>query len=1207
MIFSQVPSLGMEANAILAECSIGSSQYITLSDALDAVNDGETIKINTNISSDGIVVIDKSVNFDLNGYVLDVQNTTQGGIGLEVGNGGEVTIDDSVIGSSFDISNCSVGVQAYNGGKATVSSISNTDVYIQLDNIEKSKIESDLTIPTTKPYYFTYSDENDNSVWVKVMECIVDGCTTLPEDGGFTGYSIIDGEKFYHINNAKQLAHISDHLDLNYIQMADIDLSEDFADGWIPIGGYDYDMNNSYDFGYFKGNYYGQNHIIEHLYLTYDTSISHIYLGLFSRFSGENSIIKDLTVKIDGVETTCAGSARFGGIVGAIQDGSIDNCHSIYYGDVITNCPNGSTGGIAGGSWYGSIEDSTASFIEGSILTDGWSKYAGGIVGQTSSSLMNCHVSISENEKIKAPHVGGIAGTVGKLKSYEKVFEDCSVTGNGSLEIFPQRYYRVAIGGIAGSVYESEIINCQNSVDINADISKINDGCSSYAGGIVGYMGSNSDISKSKNTGNVYLEIADNVVDNYDDSTSPEGNEYAYVGGIAGYINGYSRASSIRNCENDGNISSINNIPTLRAYAGGIVGHIDSGDGDNAGITISSCANINDNLVYSEASTTLTGGLFGSTSYTNFESPNIVISNCYNESRVMSKSNGPAASDTICVGITAGGTIGCAGEVTIENTYSTASDISAINNNEGDAYEGGIAAMIYNTTMIQNYYESNENVNNAVGSKVNGMDLDYEADLANEYSGASQSQLQTKSFYGDNWKWYVSGGSSPNYCDDDNPWRFTSLNSYAKLRGAPYIEPVTPPPSSSSGSSSPSIKVTVEDMGIETNVKTVIKPNPSNGLAKIRISTSVVDALIKKAKSENALSRKDSLEIELNPSSDISNMEVDIRQTQLQKIVDDTDCSFKISSPLISIVFDEKALGTINDANSGGTIKITAGMADKSLLTESESKKVKDRPLYDLNVMTGDVNITSFKGGSATVTIPYVLGKDENPHALVVYYLGTDGSLKSVKGHYDEELASVVFTTHHFSKFIVEYNPVIFDDVTEDEWFKDAVDFISARGIAKGTGNGNFSPKDKLTRGQFIVMLMNAFENDLESLARNTVNQFEDAGDMYYTDYLLDAKALGISTGIGNNMFGPDIEISRQEMFTMIYNTLVKIDELPDDMTESVLEDFEDMKAIADWAETAMRELVELGVVEGSDNSLNPNTISTRAEMTKILFNLLNK
>ena len=116
----------------------------------------------------------------------------------------------------------------------------------------------------------------------------------------------------------------------------------------------------------------------------------------------------------------------------------------------------------------------------------------------------------------------------------------------------------------------------------------------------------------------------------------------------------------------------------------------------------------------------------------------------------------------------------------------------------------------------------------------------------------------------------------------------------------------------------------------------------------------------------------------------------------------------------------------------------------------------------------------------------------------------------------------VTFDTTHFSDYAVAYNKLSFKDVAESAWYSKAVGFIAAREITTGTGGGNFSPEARLTRGQFIVMLMKAYDIAPDA---NPKDNFSDAGGTYYTGYLAAAKRLGISAGIGNNMFAPEKEI----------------------------------------------------------------------------------
>ena len=103
------------------------------------------------------------------------------------------------------------------------------------------------------------------------------------------------------------------------------------------------------------------------------------------------------------------------------------------------------------------------------------------------------------------------------------------------------------------------------------------------------------------------------------------------------------------------------------------------------------------------------------------------------------------------------------------------------------------------------------------------------------------------------------------------------------------------------------------------------------------------------------------------------------------------------------------------------------------------------------------------------------------------------------------------------------------------------------------------------------------------------------------------AKRLGISAGVGNNQFAPEKEITRQEMFTLLYNALKVIGQLPEGDSGKTLTDFTDADDIASWGEEAMTLLVKTGTVSGSGGKLMPTDTTTRAEMAQVLYNLLIK
>ncbi|NMA26028.1 MAG: hypothetical protein GX936_10255 [Clostridiales bacterium] len=293
---------------------------------------------------------------------------------------------------------------------------------------------------------------------------------------------------------------------------------------------------------------------------------------------------------------------------------------------------------------------------------------------------------------------------------------------------------------------------------------------------------------------------------------------------------------------------------------------------------------------------------------------------------------------------------------------------------------------------------------------------------------------------------------------------------------------------------------------------------------------------------------------------------------------------------------------------SGSKAVIAIGQGDKDNLPDTVKAAIGDRPLVQL-ALSIDGKQTDWSNSNApvTVSIPYTPTAKElaNPENIVVWYIDSSGKVVPVpNGRYDPATRTVTFTTTLFSNYAVAYNPVAFNDVAADAWYHKAVSFVAAREISNGTGNGNYSPELKLTRGEFIVLMLRAYGIVPDT---SPADNFSDAGNTYYTGYLAAAKRLGIAAGVGNNMYAPGKEITRQEMFTLLYNALSVIGQLPQGSSGKTLQDFSDAAEVASWAEEAMSNFVETGTVFGSGGKLIPTGTATRAEIAQVLYNLLSK
>lgn len=331
-----------------------------------------------------------------------------------------------------------------------------------------------------------------------------------------------------------------------------------------------------------------------------------------------------------------------------------------------------------------------------------------------------------------------------------------------------------------------------------------------------------------------------------------------------------------------------------------------------------------------------------------------------------------------------------------------------------------------------------------------------------------------------------------------------------------------------------------------------------------------------------------------------SGARVELPRDAFNKMAEDSDGKVSINLGIGTVTFNGKAVDSISGSADDGDISFGIKEVNTSSLSANALERIGDRPVYDFTLIVGKTQISNL-GGSATINIPYTLRNGEDPNAVVVYYIDDSGELQIVEGGYNSETGTVDFTVTHFSVYAVGYNETTFTDVSENSWYYDAVTFCAAREITTGTGDDMFSPDSTLTRGQFIVMLMRAYGIEADE---DATDNFDDAGETYFTGYLAAAKRFGISNGVGNNMFAPESEITRQDMFTLLYRVLDVLGKLPKDVNSGELSGYTDAGEIADYAKEAMEAFVASGIVSGSDGKLDPSSNSTRSQMVQVLYNL---
>ena len=188
-------------------------------------------------------------------------------------------------------------------------------------------------------------------------------------------------------------------------------------------------------------------------------------------------------------------------------------------------------------------------------------------------------------------------------------------------------------------------------------------------------------------------------------------------------------------------------------------------------------------------------------------------------------------------------------------------------------------------------------------------------------------------------------------------------------------------------------------------------------------------------------------------------------------------------------------------------------------------------------------------------------------------------------------------------KIEVTYKPVStpwsnpFTDVSESDWYYEAVQFVQADGLMNGYGSGNFAPNARLSRAQLAQILFNKEGRP----GANYLLTFPDvAGEVWYTEAIRWAASQGIVGGYGNGTFGPDDPITREQLAVMLW----RYSGSPAATNKEL--HFIDEGEISGFALEALRWAVENGILNGyNDGRLGPQGQATRAQAAQMLKNFI--
>lgn len=278
-------------------------------------------------------------------------------------------------------------------------------------------------------------------------------------------------------------------------------------------------------------------------------------------------------------------------------------------------------------------------------------------------------------------------------------------------------------------------------------------------------------------------------------------------------------------------------------------------------------------------------------------------------------------------------------------------------------------------------------------------------------------------------------------------------------------------------------------------------------------------------------------------------------------------------------VFDNKSSGGSSGSSSGKTTyKVTTSAVNNGGVNASPS--------------------TAEKG--ATITLTLSPDKGYKLDKLTV----TDGSGKSVSTVKKSDTvytftmpASAVKVGVSYVKATETPSETKFNDVSANDWFASAVDYVTGKGMMNGTADNTFSPKAHTTRGMVVTVLYR-----LENQPSTSAASFTDvASGAYYANAVAWANANGIVSGYGSGKFGPNDKVTREQLAAILYRYAQY--KKYDVSGAKSLDGYTDAQSVSSYAVPALQWANAVGVVTGkSGNKLDPKGNATRAEVAAMLM-----
>ena len=219
--------------------------------------------------------------------------------------------------------------------------------------------------------------------------------------------------------------------------------------------------------------------------------------------------------------------------------------------------------------------------------------------------------------------------------------------------------------------------------------------------------------------------------------------------------------------------------------------------------------------------------------------------------------------------------------------------------------------------------------------------------------------------------------------------------------------------------------------------------------------------------------------------------------------------------------------------------------------------------------------------------------------------------------HYDEDAGKMVYQTaalvdedgnvalpfDHASQYAlvldIKSHDLPFTDLAANAWYTDAVAYVYRHDLMAGYGENLFGPDDDLSRAQLCQIIYNMEGQP----ATSGSSVFTDVADgAWYADAVTWAASQGIVGGYGNGLFGPEDNITREQLASILYRYAQSKGYDTSVGENTNILSYTDALEISEYAIPAMQWACGAGIMEGNAGYLTPQGDATRAQVATMLM-----